>query len=225
MAPSTEFSLLNLPESSITYVFKFLKVADIVRASLLCCRTLANIGKQDFLWEKEWRTLTRLSHPHPGRGTNLVSIPSHFKGKLYRLCCKERSNRFRKKFEESLKKRRISISTHGPVRALRDLILNDLQKSKSDSESISIKLVYSNSAGNGNRPLSCRRKITHFQSDDISLNSVEVSLVNAVQSLKTKVRVRACFYVDITMSPSFCSILLHFDASYCYSSQKSVPAI
>lgn len=209
MVSSTELSLLNLPESSITHVFSFLKGVDIIRASLLCCRTLANFGKQDFLWEKEWRAMTRLSHPHPSPGTNLAPIPSHCKGKLYKLCCKERSNRFRKKFEESLKKRRISISIHGPVRALRDLILNDLQKNKSDSESISIKLVYCNSVGNGNRPLSCRRKIAHFQSDDISFNNVEVPLVSAIQSLKTKVRVRVCFYVDIAMSPSFCSILLH----------------
>jgi hypothetical protein len=189
--PFTDLSLLDLPEFIITSVLRFLKVEDIVRASLMCCRTLANCGKLDFLWEKEWRALKRPSHT--GLGADLVPVPPHLKGKLYKLCCTERSNRFRRKFEESLKKRRISISTHGPVRALRDLILKELQKNKSYNGRISIKFVYSDFLGKGNRPLSCGRKVAHSKFDKLSFNNLEISLVNAAQSLKNNVRVRFFF--------------------------------
>jgi len=185
--PFTDLSFLDLPEFIITSVFSFLKVEDIVRASLLCCRTLTNCGKLDFLWEKEWRTLKRPSHTGPR--ADLVPVPPHLRGKLYKLCCTERSNRFRRKIEESLKKRRISISTHGPVRALRDLILNDLQKNKSDNGRISMKLVFSDLLGKGGR------KVAHSQSDKLSFNNFEISLVNAAQSLKHNVRVRFFFFL------------------------------
>lgn len=186
VSPSTDLRLLSLPEFIIANVFSFLHVEDITRASLLCCRTLADIGKLDILWEREWRTLQRRATFGPT--VNVVTVPSHLKGKLYRFCCKERTNRFHEKLNEFLKRRRVSISMYGPVRALRETILNDLQKGKAGHDRLSI--AYFSAPEKGVAPFLCCRKIPHSHSGYASFNKFKIPLVNSARNIKTKVRVR-----------------------------------
>jgi len=177
-AASAKLRILDLPDTVISsHIFSFLRVEDIVRASILCCRTLAVIGKQDKLWEKEWRRISIQKYPTEANVD--FSLPSRLKGKLYRLCCRERNTLFYNKLEELRKKRRIAISRHGPLRALRDLILHDLEERISGDNKISISI---NFGALNLRPSSSSTR--YYYPDDF----LQIPLVNAARRMQSRTK-------------------------------------
>ena len=71
---------------------------EVIKA-LKIVRKFVNWEGQDIqLWEKEWRR--RSIQKHSTEANVDFPLPTRLKGKLYRLCCRERNTLFYNKLEE-----------------------------------------------------------------------------------------------------------------------------
>ena len=186
-----QLRLVDLPESVIiSQIFPFLRLADLARASILCNRFLANCGKHDALWKKQWRRTEAKRRSYSDARTDFP-VPTYLKGKLYLLCCKEQNRLFYKKLEDLRKKRQIAISTCGPVNSLRDFILHEMNKGKQDDTKLFITIVNFNHDDNKCQSQRQRVPSTSYPFDaSLKATTWQIPLVNVARKMQSQGQVR-----------------------------------